>query len=290
MKSVDITKKIVLGTAQFGMDYGITNVSGQPTKKEVFNILSHAWENGVRCFDTAPGYGSEKLLGEYIEANGVGKELKVLTKIHSLKGSSDYRGIIQSSIETSLEHLGCPIKVLFLHDAADSTLLMKDPDFFKNLLSENPVSTLGVSVYDTEEVQILNACLIELAFQFPFNVLDKRFETVNMPKGKRYARSIFLQGLLASKNGLKKDAPKDLLTFQKDYHTTLAEKNIDPVRLALSFVYNARNIDYFLIGVDTVEQLNDIFNVELYEKNKMKAVDSFQFNLATKWQDPRKWN
>ena len=45
---IDFTDKIVLGTVQFGMDYGIANVSGQPTKSEVFKILeSMATESGV---------------------------------------------------------------------------------------------------------------------------------------------------------------------------------------------------------------------------------------------------
>ncbi len=62
---------MVLGMAQFGMGYGIANVPGKPTPKEMFKILSLAWERGIRCFDTAPGYGSERMLGEFITANGL---------------------------------------------------------------------------------------------------------------------------------------------------------------------------------------------------------------------------
>ena len=62
---MNISKKMVLGTAQFGMDYGIANLMGKPTRKDVLSILALAWEKGVRRFDTAPGYGnSEHLLGE----------------------------------------------------------------------------------------------------------------------------------------------------------------------------------------------------------------------------------
>ena len=90
-KSLNITEKIVLGTAQFGMDYGITNLIGKPTKKEVFDILDLAWEKDVRRFDTAPSYGSEALLGEFILANGIQDEAIVLTKIPSLDGASSYQ-------------------------------------------------------------------------------------------------------------------------------------------------------------------------------------------------------
>ena len=46
-KSLNITEKMVLGTAQFGMDYGIANINGKPKKKEVFGILDLAWEKLV---------------------------------------------------------------------------------------------------------------------------------------------------------------------------------------------------------------------------------------------------
>ena len=279
---------MVLGTAQFGMDYGIANLLGKPTKKDVLSILALAWEKGIRRFDTAPGYGSEKVLGEFIKANGLQDETKLLTKIPSLE-SSDHHKSIRLNLETSLNHLGCPIDVLFFHNPADSSSLLKDPQFFENLTRDYPVSNLGVSIYEPQEVEYLSGCPFELAFQFPFNVLDRRFEQVGMPQGMRYARSIFMQGVLASENGLVEDAPEPLLNIQRDYHSLLDKRKIDPIELALSFVFYAKNIDYFLIGVDTVNQLNEILDVEIDEFNERKDVDSSQFEFDSKWLNPRQW-
>ena len=78
---IDFSEKIVLGTVQFGMDYGIANVSGKPTKSEVFKILEIAWQHGIRSYDTAPSYDSEDLLGEFIKVHGLKKEANLLTKI-----------------------------------------------------------------------------------------------------------------------------------------------------------------------------------------------------------------
>ncbi|MDP6772559.1 MAG: aldo/keto reductase, partial [Anaerolineales bacterium] len=50
--------KIVLGTAQFGMNYGIANSSGRIVQEEVSSILNFAWENGIKCLDTAAAYGA----------------------------------------------------------------------------------------------------------------------------------------------------------------------------------------------------------------------------------------
>ena len=55
--------KLVLGTVQLGLKYGITNTSGKPDKVEAYDIIKYAIENNVKEFDTASEYGdSEQLL------------------------------------------------------------------------------------------------------------------------------------------------------------------------------------------------------------------------------------
>lgn len=281
---------MVLGTAQFGMDYGIANVGGKPSKKEIFDILDLAWVKGIRRFDTAPVYGSEASLGEFIMANGIQDEVLVLTKIPSLGSFNDYKQSIMTSIESSLKNLGCPIDVLFFHDPKDSELLMNNPSFFKSLLDEYPVSTLGVSVYEQREVERLKNCELDLAFQFPFNVLDRRFGQVSIFKGKRYARSVFLQGLLASAEGLRTDAPAELLEINNQYHELLKDYNINPVNFAVSFVMCSSSVDYFLVGVEIEKQLIDILDIEIDIFQDLAFLDPLQSNISEKWLDPRKWN
>ena len=285
-----ITEKIVMGTAQFGMDYGITNKGGKPTRKEVFGILELAWGNGIRRFETAPGYGSEVLLGEFIKANSLWNEIIVLTKIPALENTSDFGTSIRRSLESSLEKLGCHIEVLFFHDPKDSILLMNEIQFFENLLQEYKVNTLGVSVYKSEEVENLFGCHFELAFQFPFNVLDRRFEQTNMMKGKRYARSVFLQGLLASANGLRPDAPEELLKLQKAYHSKLVEHSVSPIELALSYAANSNCVDYFLVGVESKQQLMHIMIRESVIYKDSTFLEPLLSNISEKWLDPREWD
>ena len=289
-KSLNITEKMVLGTAQFGMDYGIANINGKPKKKEVFDILDLAWKKGIRRFDSAPGYGSEALLGEFITANGIQDEAIVLTKIPSLYGVSDFQTDIITNLKSSLKNLGCPIDVLFFHNPVDSGLLLSDLQFFETLLNDYSVSTLGVSVYETKEVESLSGCQFELAFQFPFNVLDRRFEQVSMPQRKRFARSVFLQGLLASTNDLRLDAPVKLLNLQKEYHDRLAKHNLESVAFAVSFVANNDAVDYFLIGLDSVEQLEDILNLDSYNQKDIAMFDDLPINTDKHWLDPRNWS
>ena len=110
-----------------------------------------------------------------------------------------------------------------------------------------------------------------------------------MPKGKRYARSVFLQGLLATPKGLRLDAPVELLNLQKEYHDRLAKHNLESVAFAVSFVANNDAVDYFLFGVDTEKQLQDILEREPYEPNDISSLDALMEKTAEKWLDPRKW-
>ena len=52
--------KLALGTAQLGMNYGLTNKSGKVNKVEAFKILENAYSNGIMVLDTASSYGSGK--------------------------------------------------------------------------------------------------------------------------------------------------------------------------------------------------------------------------------------
>ena len=50
--------QLCLGTAQFGMSYGITNSAGQVSINEVCRIVDLAFQHGIEFFDTAQAYGS----------------------------------------------------------------------------------------------------------------------------------------------------------------------------------------------------------------------------------------
>ena len=62
-------ERIALGTAQFGMSYGIANKEGQVSRREVGRIINLAKKIGIRTIDTAMDYGdSELIVGKQITA------------------------------------------------------------------------------------------------------------------------------------------------------------------------------------------------------------------------------
>ena len=102
----------------------------------MFEILSVAWEKGIRYFDTASGYGSEHILGEFIRAHGIEAVILVSTKIPPIKPSKHFKTDLRGYVVDSVEKLGCPIDVLFFHQSANSTCLIEDTQFYEELMSD----------------------------------------------------------------------------------------------------------------------------------------------------------
>ncbi len=64
-----MSDKIILGTAQFGLNYGINNLTGKPSNLQVIEILNFASENRIKILDTADAYGdAAEIIGLYNES------------------------------------------------------------------------------------------------------------------------------------------------------------------------------------------------------------------------------
>ena len=59
------TSKLGLGTVQWGLNYGVSNIDGVTPPEEVKKILSYAKSCSIDVIDTAREYGdAENVLGE----------------------------------------------------------------------------------------------------------------------------------------------------------------------------------------------------------------------------------
>jgi aryl-alcohol dehydrogenase-like predicted oxidoreductase len=87
---------IILGTVQFGLDYGINNKNGQMSEEEVFDILDLAKSTGISYLDTAAAYGnSEERIGSYIaQKNDI--FFKIITKFDLKKYQSPIDSLNES--------------------------------------------------------------------------------------------------------------------------------------------------------------------------------------------------
>ena len=98
--------KLMLGTVQLGIPYGINNTHGMPTYEESSELLTTAINLGVTAFDTARGYGkSEEVLGKYFTENPPHKT--IITKVEFSEETLD--NVVDSffyQIEDSKKKLG----------------------------------------------------------------------------------------------------------------------------------------------------------------------------------------
>lgn len=197
-------ERLVLGTAQLGMSYGIANTNGQPDFPTARAIIQEAWGNGICEFDTAQAYGeSERILGDVLQDLSIVDEARIITKLDAALDHLNKAALLKA-LETSLDHLGVKsIFGLMLH-REDLLELWKEGlgKILMDIIDSGQVEHLGVSVYSPKKaIQALETEGISMV-QLPTNILDRRFEKSGVfdfagEKGKTiYIRSVFLQGLL----------------------------------------------------------------------------------------------
>ena len=95
--------KLMLGTVQFGMAYGVANVSGKPSSETIRQILSESFCNGVNALDTAPEYGdSEEIIGKTLADLKLSGKFQIVTKIPKVPENCDPEKFIENSLKRSL--------------------------------------------------------------------------------------------------------------------------------------------------------------------------------------------
>ena len=148
-----MTSKISLGTAQFGMDYGIANDKGKPSLDKVKSILKKAKNLGVKNIDTASVYGaSESILGQI----GV-SDFNLTTKIPSIPIESvDIIAYVNNIIEESLNKIKIKeFHGVLLHDSEQLFNKEVESDIHNALISlkDNGLTKkVGISIYDPNTV------------------------------------------------------------------------------------------------------------------------------------------
>ncbi len=103
--------KLMLGTVQFGLNYGIANTAGKPSYETARDIIQAAYESGVNCLDTAAGYGdSEVVLGRALAELKLKDKMHVISKVPGISQQNiserDAERFIVESVENSLARLG----------------------------------------------------------------------------------------------------------------------------------------------------------------------------------------
>ena len=258
--------RLVLGTVQLGMDYGVGNVRGKPDQTAANAIVGAAWAGGVREFDTAQGYGdSEAVLGRALQALDVSAQARIISKPQPARGV-DAPGKLIDEVRSSLERLGAPrLHGLMWHR---ESVLDQDPAAARKaadaVRESGLAGKLGVSVYTPQKaLAALDTDWVGMV-QVPGNVFDRRFEALGVfdradELGKTvYVRSVFLQGLLLMEPGRAERAVPGAGTPVEELGRLAREAGMSNVAFCIGFVRESWPRAKVLFGAEASEQVEEI--------------------------------
>ena len=261
--------RLILGTAQFGMDYGITNKSGEISFNQIIKILNYLKKNKVNYLETANSYStSERKIGKYHLK--FKKKFKIITKF-SIRNNLN----INYQYQKSVLQLGYKPEIIFAHTGKDYLNKNFRLKLFQ-LKKKFKIKKIGVSIYSPSEFYKILKVEKPNIIQVPCNILDKRFldkKILTIAKRNKiqiHARSIFLQGLLfMEKNEIIKRFKNTKKTFNK-LEVICNKEKISLGELALLWISKKKEINKFIIGIDNYNQI--IKNIKILRNKKIKNL------------------
>ena len=250
--------KLMLGTVQFGQNYGVSNRLGVTPVNEVSKIISFARSEGIDAIDTASAYGeSQTVLGRI----GV-KDFLISTKIPSMRNQDIS---IREIVETSLDRLKLnKVHTVLFHDAKDlaGSVGIAAYDQLNDLKEQGLVSKIGVSTYSPQEAIELTERFAMDVIQIPCNVLDQRLMEegvlTQLSGVELHIRSAFLQGLLLMPIGEIPEYFSPIKQKLIKYHELIQSCSLSPLEGALGFIRSQNNFEKLVVGVNSLAQLREI--------------------------------
>lgn len=299
--------RLTLGTVALGMNYGISNDSGQPSARESQEILSAASDLGINTFDTANDYGcAEKLIGKHCGHKKNQKDPVIVTKfklnVKDIFNKKQVREEALKSIQASLRSLRIeqvPIALYHKDERVPAEILMDVlPPLFAELKKEGLVNITGISLYYPNEIETLVKEDLFQAFQIPMNVFDWRLiktgvlPALNQSDKIVFIRSVFLQGLFF----MNAASLKGNLTAAEKYLNGLKQiaqrEGISIAQLAFSFVRDTKGITSLIFGAVNTSQIKEnihLLNGSSLSEKARNDIETLVFDIPEDIIVPGRW-
>jgi aryl-alcohol dehydrogenase-like predicted oxidoreductase len=261
-------RKLGLGTAQFGMEYGRFNRQGRPALEAVAAILRRAGELGFSTIDTAALYSeSEAVLGQTLPRDHVFRIVTKTPRFGAARIGAVEEGALRAAFQSSRAKLRQDrLYGLLAHDSND--LLTEGGgrllDAMMDLKRRGEVEKIGASVYAIRQIEALLARGGLDLIQAPMNVLDQRLIDSGALRElasrgiELHLRSAFLQGLLLADPAALPPYFSAARPALEAFQRAARRAGRAPVQAALAFLMSRPEADTVLVGVDSLVQLEEM--------------------------------
>ena len=291
---VPIASRLMLGTAQFGLDYGISNDLGQVPEDAAFAILDRAGTFGIRLLDTAPAYGNaEDLLGRYMRQSGA-THFRIVSKVSLGTGSPE---VALAGVRRSIDILGGCLEAVLMH-APHELASAAGERLWAGLLDLRDAGMcrrIGISAYVEDEPVVLAQRYHPDLIQVPLSVLDQRLAddgSIERLAGQRVAihvRSIFLQGVVLVDPARLSKTLSSLRPHLERLRSGLRVLGLTPLEAALSYPLGLAGVEAVTVGVTRLTELDAILaTLEISKTSEGMDWSSLACQDSTHL-DPRRW-
>lgn len=260
---MSIHSKLIIGGAQFGMRYGVSNFSGVIANDQLTSMLTLAKFLNINKIDTAYAYGdSESRLGE-LDLGG----FEIITKMPKFDSRYEAKSFVDNHLIKSLSRLNLDsIQGYLLHHPDDllsesGHLIYERLRFWQDY---GKIKKIGISIHDFSVAkQIFDDFNLDI-IQLPFNVLDRRalkngfLQTLKDKGVEVHVRSVFLQGLLLMTNKNRPNYFAKWSNLLEEWETWLTTRKLNATDACLQFILQYPEVDNLVIGFDSFNQFSQI--------------------------------
>lgn len=313
--------KLGLGTAALGRPQYINLRQKESVSEDLkmfreksFSVLEDAYKQGVRYFDTAPGYGlAEKLLLDWLQTKN-DNSIQVATKWgYTYVADFDARAKVHEIKEHSLEKLNeqweaskafLPLlKVYQIHSATLDTGVLENEAVLNRLLFlKNEYNfEIGITTTGANQIEVIKRAMdvsvegkqLFEAFQVTYNMLDQSLNRISSDLQKQN-KKIIIKEALANGRVFRNTNYTHYKELYNKLESLAIKYNVGVDAIALKFCEQTIPGSITLSGASNTRQLEENLKVDLFHlsENELEKLKIFQVNAEFYWQERKQlsWN
>ncbi len=310
-----------LGTAAIGRPQYINirheqidPVSLDDFRKKGWFVLEHAYNQGIRYFDTAPGYGlAEGLLIDWIKTKD-DPTIQVATKWgYTYTANFDPNAIQHEIKEHSLPKLNeqweisrklLPyLKIYQIHSATFESGILENEVVLERLLElkneyeiEIGITTTGINQVDVIkralDIQVKGVQLFD-SFQVTYNILDQSISDITKIL-KEQSKKVIIKEALANGRLLPNSNYTQYQNLYNELHKLSNKYQVGPDAIALRFCMDTLQPNMVLSGGAYKKHITDNLQVGNFQLDHKEIIllKSFLINPMNYWKERKElsWN